>query len=354
MKKLLKIITLVALVFGLSASQTMAGVSIFGNTDTHPQGIVVDNSGNVYTANPGADTVTKIDSNGVSTIKFAETDSSLSYSIVMDSAGNFYTTNRSANSITKISPDGTSIKSYATVGNMPTDLIIDSSDNLYVGNLVDATISKVETSDPNAGVVSAFGTTGGHSFAIVLDSSEQNIFALSKDDKKIVKISNNGANVEDFVTNLPEAWSMTIDSSDNLYVPDGNNKTIIKIDSSGNKTDFVSLSYSPQGVLTDNLDNVYVTGIDHVTKIDKNGNIIKQFDYSMQSRDMFAGNDGSLYLSNFFVNNVLKVTFEDEEEENSSSSSSHKSSSIMFTCKDPKASNYDRFGRHKQSKCKYA
>jgi outer membrane protein OmpA-like peptidoglycan-associated protein len=80
---------------------TPAGVStILGTTGTRPQGITIDSSGNIYTANTGSSNVSKITPAGVSTI-LAATGTGPRH-ITIDSSGRIYTANITSNNVSKI------------------------------------------------------------------------------------------------------------------------------------------------------------------------------------------------------------------------------------------------------------
>ena len=65
------------------------------------------------------------------------------YGIAIDSSGNVYTANYTSNTITKVSPSGAVTASWASTGNGPYGIAIDSSGNVYTTNTGNNTITKV-------------------------------------------------------------------------------------------------------------------------------------------------------------------------------------------------------------------
>ncbi|MFM9125440.1 MAG: trypsin-like serine protease, partial [Actinomycetota bacterium] len=118
----------------------------------------------IYTANAGADTVTKITSAGVVSV-FAATGVGPS-GIAIDSTGNVYTANTTASTVTKITSAG-SPSLFAATGAGPTAIAIDGSDSIYTANASANTITKITS----AGVVSTPTSTGGGPAAIVVGAT---------------------------------------------------------------------------------------------------------------------------------------------------------------------------------------
>jgi sugar lactone lactonase YvrE len=132
-------------------SATSITLSATGQT---PYGISIDSAGNIYTANYGDNTVTKITPAGVPTT-LGPTGNGPS-AITIDSAGNIYTANRLSRTVTKITPAGV-LTTLGSTGNAPWGITVDSAGNVYTTNLGNDNVTKITP----LGSSSTLGTTGG-------------------------------------------------------------------------------------------------------------------------------------------------------------------------------------------------
>ena len=124
----------------ISPSANAEQSTILGTTGANPIGITIDSSGNIYTANGGANNVSKITPLGVSTI--LGTTGRGPIGITIDSSGNIYTANSVANNVSKITPLGVSTI-LGTTGDAPRGITIDSSGNIYTANTNASNVSKI-------------------------------------------------------------------------------------------------------------------------------------------------------------------------------------------------------------------
>jgi sugar lactone lactonase YvrE len=197
-----------------------------------PSGIALDTYGNIYVADPGNNRIRRIEMLGVqvNTLAGSGTATYLDgigayagfnnpFSIVFDSSYNIYISDSLNNRIRKITKSGI-VTTFAGSGlatyldgngtlagfNNPAGLIFDNSGNLYVADTNNNRIRKITQS----GVVTTFAGSG---VATYLDGTGTAA----------------GFNL---------LQSLTIDSSNNLYVADTTNHRIRKITSLGQVTTF--------------------------------------------------------------------------------------------------------------------
>ena len=138
---------LLALPTGASAQSS---VEELGPTGELPEGLVVDSAGNVYTADSGSNTVTKIGTSGRTT-SFGPTGNG-PVDLVIDSAGNIFTVNLYAGNVSKILPNGAVIADWAPTGLRPSSIAIGPSDYLYVANSGSSSVTRISPAGTSSGV----------------------------------------------------------------------------------------------------------------------------------------------------------------------------------------------------------
>ncbi|WP_339605846.1 Ig-like domain-containing protein [uncultured Roseivirga sp.] len=189
------------------------------------------------------------------------------------------------------SVDGTGIGANF---HMPDDIVLDASGNMYVSDFGSNKIRKITpigvvTTLAGSGVTGSSNGNGvnasfNHPRGLAIDATG-NVFVADRDNNVIRKITPSG----DVTTYAGSgAWGSTngasgsarfnspngvaVDASGNLFVTDGNNNLIRKIDTNGNVSSFASVA-NPFGIAIDAAGNLYVTERDNdlVRKIAPNG-----------------------------------------------------------------------------------
>jgi hypothetical protein len=240
-----------------------------------PYAIAVDASGNVYTANYGNNTVSKITSAGVVTQTWATLASTATpYAIAVDASGNVYTANSTNHTVSKITSAGVVTQTWATLasGATPRGIAIDASGNVYTANYSLNTVSKITS----AGVVTqtwAALASGATPINIAIDASG-NIYTANLNGYTVSKITSAGVVTQTWAALAfgSSPWDITVDASGNVYTANNTNNTVSKITSAGVVTQtWASLASvaNPRGIAIDASGNIYTanTGNNTVTKI---------------------------------------------------------------------------------------
>jgi streptogramin lyase len=246
-----------------------------------PFGLTFDSSGNMYVADTGNHRIRKITPAGVVTtvagngstgfLNGTGTNAQINgpRGIAVDSTGNLYVAETGNHRIRKITPAGV-VTNFAGTGgttfadgpgtsatfNQPHGITIDSAGTLYVADLNNNRIRRIDT---NANV-STFAGNGAST-----------------------SVDGEGASA---TFNRPR--DVTIDSTGNLYVTEQSGNRIRKIDTNGNVTTLAGTSFgyldgvgtnarfnTPQGIAVDSAGVVYVAdgGNQVIRKIDTSANV---------------------------------------------------------------------------------
>jgi hypothetical protein len=120
----------------------------------------VDSAGNIFTANMDSNNVTKITSNGISSI-FGITGTA-PLAIVIDSKGNVFTSNTGSNNVSKLSPDGNA-RIFGTTGSVPKGITVDCAGNIYTTSVNDNNVSVISSS----GRTAILGLAGNTPYQII-------------------------------------------------------------------------------------------------------------------------------------------------------------------------------------------
>jgi uncharacterized protein YjiK len=285
-----------------TAITTVAG-STYGNTDGQGTSAlfgeiyspVLDGNGNIYLLDQQNSTIRKIDSNNnVTTIAggwgFVDGQGTNAKfkspkGLARDSSGNLYVADTENHSIRKVDTSGnvTTIAGNGTSGdtdaqgtnarfNNPNGVTVDGNGNIFVADLGNNKIRKIDSS----GNVTTFVSNINTPTSLVFDSSG-NLYVTERDTHRVKKITSDGTTVTTIAGSGTSGYidaqgtsakfympqGITIDSNGYLYVADFYNKKFRKIDNSGNVTTIASditFTYSATGIVVDNNGLVYVSG----------------------------------------------------------------------------------------------
>jgi len=195
-----------------------------------PDGITIDNSGNVYVGNGAGGTVKRISSTGtVTTI----TGFTRATGLATDAAGNLYVADFSASAIYKIAPGGTTAgAAYISVSG-PWDVAINSTGDLYV--TVDGpsnNINQIYKYPSGSTTPTTVVSTGLNSPRNISIDSKGNIF-FADCNNGAIKLLNTSGTVSTIVSGLNTPVGITQDASGNLFYTSFNNNLVYKSTASG-------------------------------------------------------------------------------------------------------------------------
>ncbi len=263
---------------------------------THPWGIAVDTSGNVYVAEPANHRIQKFTSSGVFITKWGTLGSGdgqfiTPYCVAVDTLGYVYISDWDTNRIQKFTSDGAFITKWGTSGlgdgqfTYPLGIGVDVSGNVYVADCYNHRIQKF-TAD---GVfLTKWGTQGSgdgqfdYPYAVSIDTSGS--VYVAEFANRIQKFTSTG----NFITKWGSQGSgdgqfeapsgIAFDATGNVYVADPGNHRIQEFTNSGTfLTKWGTLGfgdgqfYGPRGVALDASGNVYV--------VDKENHRVQVFGY---------------------------------------------------------------------------
>ena len=294
---------------------TAAWVTLANNT--RPFGITIDASGNIYTANNSNNTISKITPAGVVTDAWATiTDGSNPYAIVTDANGNVYVANQNGFTVTKITAAGVATQAWGrlTTNVFPNAIAVDASGNVYTAN-GNSTISKITP----AGVITqtwATLATNAYPEAIVVDASG-NLYTANYNAATVSKITSSGAVTQNWatLTSNSKPQAMTIDASGNLYTCNSGLNTISKITTAGSVSTVATLATGANayGITADGSGNIYTANVNNstVSRISSGGSVTDPWAVLPLAASPFAvvtDASGNVYSANGSNNTISKTT----------------------------------------------
>ncbi len=229
-------------------------ISTFGSRDfglsdgkfKYPNGITIDQNGNIYVVDTGSSRIQKFSSGGAYLSQWGTSgtgNGQFSYpeSIAIDSAGNLYVSDSDTSRIQKFDSNGVYLTQWGTYGtsngqfSYPGGITTDSADNIYVADSNNKRIQKFSSTGTYLTQWGTSGTGNGqftYPYGITTDSAD-NVY-VTDNSNRIQKFSSTGTYLTQWGTSgsgngqFSSAYGITIDQNGNIYVVDTYNHRIQK------------------------------------------------------------------------------------------------------------------------------
>jgi len=230
--------------------------------------------------------------------------------------GQLFIANESGKQVVKIINDSTT--EVVLTSDSPDGLAFDDEGNLYVSNFYSGIILKM-----SAGSVDTIARALNKPSDIKCDT-KGNLFVSEYEAGNIKKISNDGK-ITQIASGLKFPFGLAFDNKGNLYVASNNTGEIYQIDSKGTVSVFAkitgTLSYLAFSKRTEALyatcftcHNIYVIDREGNKKVLTGTGVAGDNDGPLEKAQFKSPNsiaispDGNLYISEFSVNRIRKIT----------------------------------------------
>ncbi len=157
--------------------------TVFNTPIAHASGITIDSAGNVYVGSESDNSILKFTAAGTLIGTFTTDHISAPVGMAFDAAGHLFVANNSSGNVTEYTSGGAYITTFATGFNAPEGLLIDSSGNILVSDILNGA---------GNGVVKKFNSSGTflNSFSNGLSYPGQ----IAEDSAGNLYVSNAGGN----------------------------------------------------------------------------------------------------------------------------------------------------------------
>jgi len=218
-----------------------------------PDGVAVDNTGNVFITSGNA--VKEYPAGGGAAITLGSGSFSSAFGICTDAAGNIYVANDGGGAINEIRAGTNKVLTLVSGLSSPTGVAVDGLGYIYFTEYSGGTVKKIP---PGGGtpVVVASGYPDAEGLAF---DNAGNMYVVSELATTIAKISAIDGTVTQIGSGLNSPIGIAVDGSGNVYVGDNNNNRVVEFPAGTNTVNVVATGFNhPAGVCVDPVGNVYV------------------------------------------------------------------------------------------------
>lgn len=275
----------------------------------HPQGIFVDADDRVYAADTGNNQIVRINPD-CKIEKLAQFNQP--GSIFVDTKGHIYVSDTGNHRVVRI--DDFSGKGWTTFENFhnPHKLLLDAENRIYVGD--DGKIVQIDQSTNQRTILLLRDRKQQLSSPVdvTIDSSGK-IYIVDEADKRIVRADNMNGDGWINSQELLEQPVSIFSHDEGVYVTDSERQSIVKLNSSLEKTGAIStkgLFVRPDALFVDNLGRIVLTDLydQAIGRLDDKQTF---FGKEKQSLDhpsgIFVGSNGRIYVADTFNQRIVRM-----------------------------------------------
>ena len=297
-----------------TSSPVTGGVNTI-TVGTHPTGIAIDSSGNVWVANAGDGTVEEMNSSGSVIGTFGGGNITGAGYIAIDTAGNVWVTGTGTaiTELLKSSGYATSATFNMTTPSMagPGGIAIDAAGNVWVTNTyTGTTLNLYEFMSPNYASSNTFSTGfgGGIATGLAIDASS-NVWVGYNDygygEVTELLRSNSYSSSNSFPNNITGPQSIAIDVAGNAWVTNlaastNNAGTVVKLTAPSTSSSPYTVGIAPKGAAIDSAGNIWVAnnGSNTVMELNSSGNPITTYSVGKNPVDVAIDSSGDVWVTN--------------------------------------------------------
>lgn len=279
-------------------------------TGKQPESIAFDASGNVWVANFGGDSVTKLASDGSAlgtfNVRAGTTSNSRPTAIAIHPVtGNAWVVDDLTSRAYVLDPTGVEVASYSA-GPIPVAIQFDMLGNAWIADYVAKTVLVVQPTGLPGG---AFGV-GEYPIDLAFDAMG-NAWVVNFKDCTISICSPLTAAVVRTIDLEPgsEPEGIALDALGNAWVPHNRTNKVSKVDPSGSFIQQFDVGTKPRAVAVDQAGNIWVAnaGSNDVTRLSPDGLTLGTYNVGRSPRTIEVGPDGMIWVACRDDNNLYKI-----------------------------------------------
>lgn len=264
---------------GQGAAQTVdPGTTVaIGSAWTTPQAVAIDNAGNTYVVDPGANAVKRFAAGSTTTSTTVGTGLNGPTGVAVDGAGNVFIADAGNTRVIEVplsagAPSNAQQSVIYSGTSGAAGLAFDGVGNLYIADSGHSRVIRLSNTGgiPNANQIATIGSGFTAPVAVAVDSSG-NVFVADKSGNKVTEVQALTGTLVNIGSSLSSPAGVAVDASGSVYIADTGNLRITKIPyESGayNSNDQYSVGAgiaAPYGVALDAAGNLYVTDSAHAS-----------------------------------------------------------------------------------------